>query len=374
MAHQKKKITKNQHFVPQFFQRFFSYENNEKTIGMFNTQLNLFKSHVPISSQLSSDYFYGRDGELEEWLSKMETDSAPIFREMWEKEKLPIAKGLNHSKMLHFMIILDLRNPIRFGILNNFEQKLLTTKSKISEGNLPTDMIPGLQEQQSDQGKLNSLKSTKELVPDLIELKYKLLKNTTPNPFIISDNPLILYNQFLEKRKWKVCSQRDYGLKGMQFFLPLNDSYMLVVYDHNIYKLGTKKQDIVTIDDKNSIDQLNLLQFLNSETTVNFNHRASKHYIETLYEKSKKYKKANNVSIDVHKMNFTKESDNLSAQMIEMGVSDLNINLTLQKLNFVSKSSAVKLKSINDQYRKNIKFRGHTYAVYTFIPIMKKPQ
>lgn len=71
--------------------------------------------------------------------------------------------------MLHFLVILDLRNPIHFKILKNFEQRLPNTKSKISEGNVPTDMIPGLQEQQSDKGKLNSLKSAQLLVPDLFE-------------------------------------------------------------------------------------------------------------------------------------------------------------------------------------------------------------
>lgn len=268
------------------------------------------------------------------------------------------------------MIILDLRNPVRFKILNNFENKIPNTKSKISEGNIPNDMIPGLKKHQTDQGKLDSLKSAEVLVADLLDLKYKLIKNTTSNPFIISDNPLVLYNQFLEKRKWSICSQRDFGLKGMQFFLPLNDSYLLAVYDGNIYKLGTRKQQVVTIDDKNSIDQLNLLQFLNSETTINFNDKASKHYIETLFEKSKKYKKANNASINVHKMDVPKEFDNYSAQMIEMGVSDLNIKLSLQKLNFISKSSAVKLNTISDQYRKNVKFKGFTYIVYRIEPII----
>lgn len=339
---------------------------------MFNTQLNRFKSNVPISSQLSSDYFYGKDGNLESWLSQLETDSSPIFREMWEKEKLPIPQSPNHFKMLHFMIILDLRNPIRFKILSNFEQKLPNTKSKISEDNISTDMVPGLQEQQSDEGKLRSLKSAELLVPDLLNLKYKLIKNMTSSPFIISDNPLVMYNQFLEKRNWKFGSQRDFGLKGLQLFLPLNDLYMLAVYDSDIYKLGNKKEQIVTIDDKNSIDQLNLLQFLNSETTVNFSHRASEHYITTLYERSRKYKKANDDFINVHKMNVPEGSDNFTAQMIEMGVSDLNIKLWVQKLNFISKSSTVKLQTIHDQYRKNVKFKGHTYKVYTILPIIKK--
>lgn len=372
MAQQKKQIPKNQHFVPQFFQRFFSYENNGKTIGMFNTQQSLFKNQVSISSQLSSDYFYGQDGDLENWLSQLETNAAPLFKEMSEKEKLPIAKSRDHLKMLHFMVALDLRNPIHFKILSNFEQKLPTTKSKISEGNVPTDLVSGLKEHQTYQGKNNSLKSAELLASDLLDLKYKLIKNTTSNPFIISDNPLVLYNQFLEKRNWKLGSQRDFGLKGLQLFLPLNDLYMLAVYDPNIYKLGTKKEQVVIINDKNSVDQLNLLQFLNSETTVNFSHRASEHYISTIYERSKKYKKANDPFINVHKMNVPKGFDNFTAQMIEMGVSDLNIKLTLQKLNFISKSSTVTLKSLEDQYRKNVKFKSYTYQAYTITPIIKK--
>jgi hypothetical protein len=370
MTQQKKHIPKIQHFVPQFFQRFFSYENNGKTIGMFDIHRNLFKSHVKISSHLSLNHFYGNDGDLEDWLAQLETDSAPIFRQMWEKEKLPIAQSQDHSKMLHFMVALDLRNPIHFKILNNFEQNLPTTKSKISDGNVPADMVFRLKEHQTDRGKLNSLKSCELLASDLLDLKYKLIKNTTSNPFIISDNPIILYNQFLEKRKWTFGSQRDFGLKGLQLFLPLNDSYMLTVYDSNIYKLGTKKEQVVIINDKNSVDQLNLLQFLNSETTVNFNHKASEHYINTLYERSKKYKKANDPFINVHKMSIPKEHDNLTAQMIEMGVSDLNIKLTLQKLNFISKSSNVKLKSLDDQYRKNVKFKASTHIVYTITPII----
>ncbi|KFF16936.1 DUF4238 domain-containing protein [Flavobacterium hydatis] len=369
MAQKKELIPKNHHFVPQFFQRFFSFENNGETIGMFETNRNVFKSHVKISSHLGKKYFYGRDGELENWLSKLESDSAPIFREMWEKEKLPIPQSTNHFKMLHFLIVLDIRNPIHFKILKNFEQKLPNTKSKISEGNVSNDMIPGLQEQQSDKGKLNSLKSSELLVPDLLNLTYKLIKNKTSNPFIISDNPLVMYNQFLEKRNWKFGSQRDFGIKGLQLFLPLNDSYMLAVYDSDIYKLGNKKEYLVSIDDKNSIDQLNLLQFLNSESTVNFNHKASEYYIRTLHEKSKKHKKANDDFINVRKLKVPKDMDNLTAQIIEMGVSDLNIKLSLQKLNFISKSCAVKLNSISDQYRKNINYKAYTFKVYTIMPI-----
>ncbi|MDR6761918.1 hypothetical protein J2Y38_002129 [Flavobacterium sp. 2755] len=57
----KKQIPKIQHFVPHFFQRFFSFENNGKTIGMFETTRDVFNRHVKISSHLGRKHFYGSD-------------------------------------------------------------------------------------------------------------------------------------------------------------------------------------------------------------------------------------------------------------------------------------------------------------------------
>ena len=271
--------TKIQHFVPQFFQRYFSFENNGKTIGMFNIETKLFKASVPIRTQSYKNYFYGKSGELETWLSEIESKSAPLFRAMWEKKQLPAYNSAEHLAMIHFALILDLRNPLRFNLLENFETLIRDTKSSIRDGNISSNLIPKFQHLQTEAGKLSSLTSVKMLVPELIDLKFKLIRNNTGKPFIISDNPLIFYNQFLEKRNWSIISQREYGLKGLQMFLPVNDQYLLIAYDSEIYKVGNKKDKIIDIDDEKSIDQLNILQILNSSNIVNFNHRASEYYI-----------------------------------------------------------------------------------------------
>lgn len=322
-------ITKIQHFVPQFFQRYFSYNDNEKTIGMFNVNNKIFRASTPIKTQLYGDYFYGKSGKLETWLSELESKSAPIFRTMWKSEQLPAYESIPQLEMLHFLLILDLRNPIRFNNLQNFEELIKNAKSSITENNIPTDLIPVLKELQSEEGKIKSLISAVKIVPDLIDLKYKLLKNTTQIPFIISDNPLVLYNQFLEKRKWNFVSQRGYGSKGLQMFLPINDQYMLVLYDADLYKIGNKKEIVVKIDYQDSINQLNILQFLNSTDTINFNHKASEHYIRTLYEKSMRFKKANEVFVKVHGIDNGKGSVEPLQEGIELGVTDLKINLSI---------------------------------------------
>ncbi len=71
----------------------------------------------------------------------------------------------------------------------------------------------------------------------------------------------------------------------------------------------------------------------------------------------------------MHEIKVPKDNDNLTAQMIEMGVSDLNIRLTLQKLNFISKSCAVKMNTVQDQYRENVKYKAYTYQVYTITTV-----
>ncbi|MBP1222332.1 DUF4238 domain-containing protein [Flavobacterium sp. 1355] len=359
---------KNQHFVPQFLQRYFSYNGNEKTIGMFNVNNKIFRLSAPIKTQLYSEYFYGKSGKLETWLSELESKSAPIFRAMWKTEKLPAYETISQLEMLHFLLILDLRNPIRFKCLQDFEELINNTKSGITEGNIPTDLIPVLKNLQNEDGKIKSLISAVKIVPDLTVLKYKLLKNTTNIPFIISDNPLVLYNQFLEKRKWNFVSQRGYGVKGLQMFLPINDQYLLILYDSIVYKVGCKKEIVVKIDCQHSINQLNILQFLNSTDTINFNHKVSEHYIRTLYERSMRYKKANEVFIKVHGIYDGNGNVDSLREGIELGVTDLKVNLSIQKIKFLSKSKAVKLDNSLVQLRKGIKLNDiKTFAITTVL-------
>lgn len=137
-------------------------------------------------------------------------------------------------------------------------------------------------------------------------------------------------------------------------FLPLNDQYMLLVYDADVYKIGNKREKIVEINHIESINQLNILQFLNSIDTINFNHRASEHYIKTLHKKSQRYKKANVAFVNVHRIDDGRGNFKPLEEAIEVGVTDLKINLVLQKVNFLSKSVGIKLNESFAQLRKGL--------------------
>src|SRR5690606_17127565 len=118
------------------------------------------------------------------------------------------------------------------------------------------------------------------------DLNYKLLINKTEVSFISSDFPVVKYNQFLEKKKWN-HGKTGYGNTGLQIFIPLNSKIILMLYDSTVYKVGFKKQPNLDISNKKDIDQLNILQILNSYSTLFFDEKITNHYITSLIEKSK---------------------------------------------------------------------------------------
>ena len=79
---------KNQHYVPQFWQKLFSNNKDQKTIGIWNMNKELFINSGPIKRQASLDYFYGKDLELENAFREQEGLMAKIYSYLAEDKKL----------------------------------------------------------------------------------------------------------------------------------------------------------------------------------------------------------------------------------------------------------------------------------------------
>lgn len=152
-------------------------------------------------------------------------------------------------------------------------------------------------------------------------------------------------------RKWNIGGHNGYGTVGAQMFLPLNDTYSLILYDPIVYKVGNKKETVVEINESKSIEQLNLLQHLNSQETLFFNHKTSKHYINCLNEKASKYKKANESFSEFYQIDDGKGGVKKNEEVISIGSTDLKINLNLQKIKFSSKAQGIKLDNRAAQFR-----------------------
>jgi len=330
---------KNQHYVPKFYLRNFSYNSNKKQVGVFNINNKFYVPEAKLKTQGSRNFFYGHDGIIEDNLSNIEGDFATIIRDIIQTKNLPKKNTIEHFNLLFFTVLTDLRNPSRIdGMQTNLEEM----RKRLLELHPDTDtekFVPTVSH--DDMVKL-SLSNALEMCKIILDLDYKILVNKTSTPFITSDFPVVKYNQFLENKKWP-HSKSGFGSVGLQIFIPLCSEIVLVLYDKDIYKLGDKKKQVNIVGNVEDVDALNILQFLNCIDTVFFNDKASEAYIRTIEIRSKRYYRANQTRSEMGYL--IRENDDINRQTVESGYknfmqikkTDCEIDLKIDGLKLHSK-------------------------------------
>jgi hypothetical protein len=126
------------------------------------------------------------------------------------------------------------------------------------------------------------LKMAAENYPMLLDLDLRLLLNSTKEGFVTSDNPVVLYNQFMSFRKSVPSS--GYASKGLQIFFPLDDKRMLCLFDGDVYRASGKTGDTLSITDVRDIYELNLVQACSASNVLYFHDKDQN--IDALYRKA----------------------------------------------------------------------------------------
>lgn len=297
---------KNQHYVPKFYLRNFSFEDNKKQIGLFNLENEFYIKRAKLKTQASKNFFYGQDGVIEDQLANIEGDLSFIIKNIVSTRKIPDKETFEYEQLLYFVALTDLRNPIRLKQMNDsyyemYEHFATNDPSFDFESFLPpmsSESIIKLQ-----------INTTPEIVSVMKDLSCKLLINSTSTPFITSDYPIVKYNQFLENRKHPQ-SNTGYGTVGLQIFIPLNAELVLVFYDQHIYKIGERKSFSIKVNKNQDVDQINTLQLINCFSTVFFDHQADEKYIRNIYSVSKKFERANITNFSTGYL-LTKDNENI---------------------------------------------------------------
>lgn len=272
---------KNQHYIPKFYLRFFSYQNDLKQIGIYNLKNHLFKQKVPLRHQCSKNFFYGEDEVIENFLSQMEGKFDGFFKEIISSEELNKKDLEELHSLLAFFVLTDIRS------LTSIEN-LKGLSSRFNALNLGIDMP-----EMSHHKVVDIMFSLfLDVLPTVLDLDYKLFKNTTNTRFITSDYPISKYNLLFEKIP-AYFSVTGYRSKGLLVFLPISPKLTVVLFDKSTYKIGNKKDKVINITNEKEIDQLNLLQFLNSYDAVFFNEFVSEEYIHKLELLACKHPKPN---------------------------------------------------------------------------------
>lgn len=277
-----------QHFVPKFYLKKFSNNNDERSIGLYIKNQSKLVKCASIAGQSQKPYYYGEDGKIENLLMQIETPASRVFNRICETVALVKKPIDDYFRILHFTINLYFRNPIQSEILlvsdkgfnNHFEKYKSNPEIKKHLDNKLT----------TAQSILFSLTQSPRISRMCLDLSSKLIVNKTEIPFITSDNPVIKYNMFSDQFK---NISAGFTSHGLQIFLPLTPSLILMFYDPKAYLIN--EGDSILINDIIEVEQLNILQVLNCHNCLYFNQNTSDLYIQSLLVKSSKYSKPNEI-------------------------------------------------------------------------------
>ena len=277
MTRQKKKAeTKNQHYVPQFYLRYFSVD--KKNVGAYILKSGKNIPSAPIKGQASRDYFYSDDMEMENALGDLEACAKKVIDKIIAAPTEPLSKE-DKDTLFDFTVIQLGRTEVqasrikqwyelRVRSLSDVFSKMATDTGGDQGESLKEKILHLIGEPPPSPAKysVNAHDQIKDIMRDL---SVKVLINRTKKAFITSDNPVAKYDQFMERMKQDIYAL---GTQGLQIFFPLSHEVGLMYYDPKCYKLGYKKKEYVELDQDKDIDELNKLTSCNSGGLLYYRH------------------------------------------------------------------------------------------------------
>ncbi|MBK6731496.1 MAG: DUF4238 domain-containing protein [Bacteroidetes bacterium] len=190
-------IKKNQHYIPKFYLRNFSYQNNKKQIGIYNIFNEVFYKSAQLKHQGSKNFFYGYDGKIEDKLSDIEGKLGRVIRDIILTKRVPIKESDYYYDLLLLIVLTDVRNPIS---IEGFKNMLLEMRNQIIKMDPHSDIDNLVPSPNHDEVIKLLFATISNILPMMVDLDYKLIINKTTTSFITSDLPIVKYNQYLEKK------------------------------------------------------------------------------------------------------------------------------------------------------------------------------
>lgn len=283
---------KNQHFVPQFYFRFFSADG--KSISLIKKKDGECKSVAPIRSQSSGSFFYG-SVDVEDALSKLEGQLKSVLAKMKDcknlKDFLPderllvfIAIVFQHERTLAARTKMQ---PAYNHLMRLFAEMEIGKDDSLSEEE-KENLISSLNLLEIDavRPQLETMVHTMQNAHLLSDLLPVVLENKTNRPFFFGDAPVVLHNAYYGDVKHQ--GVLGYASSGLQIIYPLSEKRTLMFVDNKTYKVkGVYKDHFVNIKNLKDIEVINRLQFLSASSTVYFSDPKYNSYAEYVWSLDK---------------------------------------------------------------------------------------
>lgn len=283
------------HYVPQFYLRQFLRSDSGGEVSLFHIPSGRYVPRASVKMQAQRTRLYGPDREKA--FSRLESMWSPLVREMAERDQLPKQGTQEHLALVTFVLFQHFRTPAA-AAEHEFAQRGLTAQvisldstlsSQLSERDIVIADPLG-----------QALSTAGVSVPLLLDLRYKILTTRAEKPFLLSDHPIVFYNQFLGQRR---PNGGHTGLqsRGLQIFVPLSPTKCLLMFDEPIYKVGGRRLSSVrapaTDDD---IDTINCLQAINAQSQLFFSDLMTEETVRSIIRRAGPWRAGKGPKVSVY--------------------------------------------------------------------------
>lgn len=299
---------------------------------MYNIKREKVILGVRLDEQCAKNYFYGQSPQYEKLLAGAEGEIAGLFRMIDQYKSPPPYMTPMHDAFLMHILIQRARTTYAVAALNESLDKMM---KEIYRENIKEEFGIDLDEftVEKTNPAVYAIGLATQAYPLMYDLGMKLLTNETDEVFIISDNPIVMYNQLMSFNAFG--SNCGYACKGVQVFVPLDSRKTMILYDRDVYRVGNDSEPAVRITNVKDVYEINALQLVSAQDNIycedpDFNAKA-------LHKKAKPFLRTHKSDVGAYPQ--PDEPNKKSVQIVRTSQVDIRTHLSLS---FVSIRASAK--------------------------------
>ena len=281
----------NQHFVPQFYFRYFS--ENGKSICALNRDNGAIIESASIKGQASKKYFYG-DADVEDRLSEIEGLFSNALREIRASFSFEDCTPDNYVLLLQNIMLQKSRTMSARKKSKAMQDRLLQLHIECEVNN--DDSLDEktkkafrkiAQNLEADPKQYQSMEMSVaiECSESLVDLLPIVLHNRTNRPFIFGDAPVVFVNPLMKQVKLRGVLGAQ--TPGLIVLYPLGPKHCVMLIDEGAYKIKKRRSSIVFIRELRDVAVLNKMQIHNAVSAIYYSDFQFSRYVQEIWRQEK---------------------------------------------------------------------------------------
>jgi len=259
----------NQHYVPESYLQGWTYEG-EDCLSIFLIEQEHEVNWQPIDEICSAKNFNSEYKPLEILLGRLESAHANAFnriRNGYSLRSLPVGE---RRLLLSFAVTQRMRSKLMREEIESLGESLV---DKVLEEDVPklgldTEEFRKMWESRSDNEIM--INHHAQMMQGILapfgmhELEAVVLDNTSQEPFVTSEAPIIFENPRFKQERGMNYPGMSNG--GLQIYCPISPTQCLLFYDPEIYGVARDKGAHAELSDPQEVRELNMLQVLATDS------------------------------------------------------------------------------------------------------------